>query len=85
MFLNENIAKAMIWKDYFLSMYKVTNPGDAALKLETWIIEAKNSGLQPLIDLADTFKNKFDMIINYFKRKISSAISEGINAVFRFV
>jgi transposase len=38
-----------------------------------------HSKLKPFEDLSKSFTAKFDLIINYFKRKISSAISEGFN------
>lgn len=77
--LNEPIAKAKILKDDFLSIYHSYDPEEAQIKLDVWLIEAENSKLAPFIELAESFKRKSDMIINYFKKKISSAISEGIN------
>ena len=78
--LNENIAKAKILKDDFLSIYtEEESYEDKKKALESWIIEASSSGLEPFKDLSETFQRKFQMIMNYFKKKISSAISEGIN------
>jgi transposase len=77
--INEPIAKAKILKDEFLSIYKSNTPEEATAKLESWLLEADNSRLLPFKELAESFKRKFDMIINYFRKKISSAISEGIN------
>ena len=77
--LNEPIAKAKILKDDFLSIYLSQNPEEAQVKLDVWLIEAESSNLLPFIELAESFRRKSDMIINYFKKKISSAISEGIN------
>ena len=77
--LNEPIAKAKILKDDFLSIYRSQDPEEAQVRLDVWLIEAENSKLLPFIELAESFRRKADMIINYFKKKISSAISEGIN------
>ena len=77
--LNEPIAKAKILKDEFLSIYHSHDPEEAQVRLDAWLIEAENSKLLPFIELAESFRRKDEMIINYFKKKISSAISEGIN------
>lgn len=77
--INEPIAKAKILKDDFLSIYQLQTPEDAKTKLDSWLKEAVNSKLEPFIELADSFTRKSEMIINYFRKKITSAISEGIN------
>lgn len=77
--LNEPIAKAKILKEDFLSIYYSQDPEEAQVRLEYWLIEAESSKLLPFIELAESFRRKYEMIINYFKKKISSAISEGIN------
>ena len=77
--LNENIAKAKLLKDDFLLIYKEKTPEKAESKLIYWLNEAETSGLIPFKELSESFSNKFQLIINYFKRKISSAISEGFN------
>ncbi|MBF0512403.1 MAG: transposase, partial [Candidatus Omnitrophica bacterium] len=41
--------------------------------------QAAMSGIQAFVILAEKFKNKARYILNWFKRRISSAISEGIN------
>ncbi len=76
---NESIFKGMILKEQFLSMYENNTPEKAEEALNDWIDEAKQSSLIPFKELADSFERKKIMIINWFKRKISSAISEGFN------
>lgn len=80
--LNQNIATAMILKEDFLSIYNpqiCPTPEESESTLIEWLIEAGSSNLEPFKELAESFARKFEMIINYFKKKISSAISEGIN------
>jgi len=78
--LNENIAKAKILKDDFLSIYKEEHDYEKKeTMLNTWIETARTSGFEPFKELAETVQRKFQLIMNYFKKKISSAISEGIN------
>jgi len=38
-----------------------------------------NSKIQPLVDLARKLADKMKYILNWFKQKVSSAISEGFN------
>ena len=47
--------------------------------LENWIAGAFASGVEIFRTIAESFRDKMGYIINWFKRKISSAISEGIN------
>ncbi|MCP4179442.1 MAG: ISL3 family transposase [bacterium] len=78
--LNKTIYKAMLLKEDFLQIYSI---GDDIEKVENhllnWISEAKNSSLEPFIALSESFLTKKQYILNWFKRKISSAISEGFN------
>lgn len=78
--LNESIYKAMLLKEDFLQIYSM---GDNVQEVEThlfnWLIEAKESKLEPFISLGESFLLKKQYILNWFKRKISSAISEGFN------
>ena len=80
--INEPIYKAMLLKETFLELYNsdnVSTINDAKLFLLKWIGEALKSKLTAFIELAKSFTYKFDYIINWFRKKISSAISEGFN------
>jgi transposase len=80
--INKPIYKAMLLKESFLELYNDKNiktVNDAKLFLLKWIGEALKSGLPSFVDLGKSFTEKFDYIINWFRKKISSAISEGFN------
>jgi len=77
--LNEPIYKAMLLKESFQAMYFQTTEADARRCLEAWIEQALASGLQAFLILAQSFQDKMVFLLNWFKRKISSAISEGFN------
>jgi len=86
--LNQPIYKAMLLKESFIQIYSMqsninsTNSNDLEeIKnyLLNWIEQAKNSNLEPFIAIAESFLSKIQYILNWFKRKISSAISEGFN------
>ncbi len=77
--INEPIYKAMLLKESFLKVYDCQTPEEAQGYLENWIIDAASSTVETFKIIAASFKDKLQYIINWFKKKISSAISEGIN------
>lgn len=77
--INEPIYKAMILKESFLKVYDYQTPEEAQEYLECWIKDAAESSVETFRAVAASFKDKLQYIINWFKKKISSAISEGIN------
>ena len=77
--LNEPIYKAMSLKEEFLAIYKMVDETSAEESLNAWFAQATASGIQAFVILAEKFKNKAQYILNWFKKRISSAISEGIN------
>jgi transposase len=78
--LNKSIYKSMLLKEDFLKIYSMgDNLEEIKLHLSNWIEEARKSKLEPFLLLAESFLSKKDYILNWFKRKISSAISEGFN------
>jgi transposase len=77
--LNDPIYRAMLLKESFLTVYSCDNETEARTVLSQWIKEAASSTLESFIALAQSFTDKMQYILNWFKRKISSAISEGFN------
>ncbi len=77
--LNDSIYKAMILKEDFLQVYSKQDEASAEEALNEWFAQAAASGIQAFVALAEKFKNKARYILNWFKKRISSAISEGIN------
>lgn len=77
--INEPIYKAMLLKESFLKVYDYESPEDAQSYLEGWIKDALTSTVETFRIIAESFKAKLQYIINWFKKKVSSAISEGIN------
>ncbi len=77
--INKPIYEAMLLKESFLRLYSCNTEEEARAYLTNWIREAFKSRLECFHKLANSFLNKFRYIINWFKRKISSAISEGFN------
>lgn len=76
---NEPIYKAMLLKESFLKVYDYNDPVEAEEYLRDWIKDAIESSLDMFKKIAESFLDKLQYIINWFRKKISSAISEGIN------
>lgn len=77
--INQPIYKAMLLKESFLQTYFLHTAEDARKHLQEWIEQALLSELKPFIELAHSIKEKIQYILNWFTKKISSAISEGFN------
>jgi len=77
--LNEPVYKAMLLKEQFATIYEFREKKDAQPALRSWIGDALRSGLAPFKKLALKLFRKRHYILNFFIRRITSAISEGIN------
>ena len=77
--INQPIYQAMLLKESFLQIYSYRDIEEARACLERWIMEALTSSLEVFKVLAQSFARKMQYIINWFKKKVSSAISEGFN------
>mgnify|MGYP003393981610 CR=1 FL=1 len=77
--INEPIYKSMLLKESFLKVYDCQTPEEAQSYLEGWIKDALSSAVETFRIIAGSFRDKLQYIVNWFKKKISSAISEGIN------
>jgi transposase len=77
--LNQPIYEALLLKESFLQTYSLPTAEDAKKHLEDWINQAISSGLKPFMELAHSIMDKMQYILNWFAKKMSSAISEGFN------
>lgn len=77
--INQPIYKAMLLKESFLQIYSYRDIEEVKAYLTSWIAEAASSSLEVFKSLAQSFTQKMQYIVNWFKKKISSAISEGFN------
>ena len=77
--LNEPIYKAMLLKESFLNIYNYHDVKDVEEILKEWLKDAAESSLEAFQELAKSFTYKMQFILNWFKKRISSAISEGFN------
>jgi transposase len=77
--LNEPVYQAMLLKDQFLSTYQAPNWKTALINLRVWIGAAIRSQLPAFVELGFKFFRKRHFVLNYFRLKITTAVSEGIN------
>ena len=77
--INESIYKALLLKEDLLAVYDCKTEDDAKHHLRAWFDRAFDSGIPAVIDLAMKILRKVQLLLNWFKKRISSAISEGIN------
>ena len=77
--INKPIYKAMLLKENFLQTYECANIEEAEKHLYEWIDQALFSGLESFFEFACSVLEKMHYILNWFKKRISSAISEGFN------
>ena len=69
----------MLMKESFQEIYHQEDPEEARRCLLAWIEQCLTSGLKAFVILAESFRDKMAFIFNWFKKKISSAISERFN------
>jgi len=77
--LNAEVYRAMLLKEQFLEIYRVNTRQAASVGLGQWITAAFRSGIPAFMKLAEKFLRKRHFILNFFLRRITTAISEGIN------
>lgn len=77
--INEPIYKALLLKESFFQVYSCEDEQEAKQHLISWLEDALNSEIEAFISLAVSMLAKAQYILNWFKKKISSSISEGFN------
>jgi transposase len=77
--INKPIYEAMLLKESFLRLYSCSTEQEAREYFNDWLSEAFKSSLEHFHEIAKSLLNKFKYILNWFRNKISSAISEGFN------
>ncbi|MBU0482006.1 MAG: ISL3 family transposase [Proteobacteria bacterium] len=77
--LNDTVYRAMLLKEQFLEIYRSDSRKTAQAGLRQWIGAAFASKIPAFMELAQKFFRKRHFILNFFRMRITSAISEGIN------
>jgi len=77
--INQPIYRAMLLKESFIGVYDLKDEDEAIDYMYRWIDEALQSGFPSFIEIAWSMVEKIEYVLNWFKEKRSSAISEGFN------
>jgi transposase len=77
--INQRVFEALLLKDQFLSVYTAPDRLAAGRILKEWIVSALRSSRDPFKELVLKFFRKRHYILNYYRYRITTAISEGIN------
>ena len=77
--INRPLATAYYLKESLRRVWWQDNKHDAALVLDDWIEQARNSGVKPLMTVADTFLKHHDGILAWYDFPITNGKLEGIN------
>jgi transposase len=77
--LNDTVYRAMLLKEQFLEVYRADSRKTAQTGLRQWIVAAFASKIPAFVELGLKFFRKRHFILNFFRMRITSAISEGIN------
>lgn len=77
--INAPIYKAMLLKESFIAVYELKDEDEAINHIYGWIDEALESGLPSFAEIAWSMVDKIEYVLNWFKDRRSSAISEGFN------
>ncbi len=77
--LNDRVYRAMLLKEQFLEIYRAGAHKTAWANLREWIGAAMVSNIPAFVALGQKFFRKRHLILNFFRTRITAAISEGIN------
>lgn len=77
--VNKPLSQVYYLKEDFRQIYAQKNIEDARKKLREWIIMARETGLKPMIKLANTIEVSEHEILAWYHGKLSTGKVEGIN------
>lgn len=74
-------AKAWTVKEHLRHLWAMTSMDTARDYATAWARAAKDTGLKPVIAVADLVLNHLDQIINFARNPVTNAGAEGINSI----
>lgn len=77
--VNEPLFTAHCMKEQLRLFWEQPNPESARHFLETWCKDARESGIKVLAGVGKTLSGYRTGLLNYFKHRISNAMTEGLN------
>ena len=74
-------AKAWTIKEHLRHLWAMTSVEAARDYAIAWARAAKDTGLKPVIAVADLVLNHLDQIVNFARNSVTNAGAEGINSI----
>jgi transposase len=74
-------AKAWTMKEHLRHLWSMTSVDAARDSAIAWVHAAKDTGLRPVIAVADLVLNHLEQIINFVRNPVTNAGAEGINSI----
>lgn len=77
---NLNTAKAWGFKEAFRTFFEYKSRGWAKKFFNNWYDQAIQTGIKPLINVANTLERHLYGLLNHAKHQISNGLAEGLNS-----
>jgi len=77
---NLKTARAWAIKESFRQLWRYQRLGWAVRHFQEWFFWATHSRLKPVIEKARMFRKYLSLILNFFRHRITNAVSEGLNS-----
>jgi transposase len=81
--LNIKTVRALHLREAFQSIYLAETKEEFIRRLEAWYSWARRCRLQPMKNAAQSIKNHWDGVIQWFDSKINNGILEGLNSLIQ--
>lgn len=82
---NLKTSRAWALKESFQEFWNSRNEGFAEGVFRDWYCWAVRCQLKPIVKVAKMLKRHLDGLMNYFKHRITNAVSEGINSKIQLI
>ena len=79
------VGRAFAMKEQFRSFWKAYSKREAREFFAWWYNWATHSRLKPMIEVSKSLKRHYDGLMNYFRQRITNAVSEGLNSKIQLI
>lgn len=76
-------VRAFHLRESFQEIYKAESKDEFINKLEHWYSWARRSRLKPMKEAAETIKNHWNGVVQWFDSRINNGILEGLNSIIQ--
>lgn len=83
--IHQTIGHAWMLKEDFRDLYRNPDPASVRQRLNNWIDQARNSGINQFVILARRITKNYDGILAAIEHGLANALAENINARIRLI